>query len=747
MAAGKSHGETCPQGFQYALIGHVGATPAQRGTMTPLMRPLYHVADLKRLINPGIVAVVGASETRGSFGERTLSNMAAFTGKVFAINPKYQTLLGRPCVPSLADMPDSPDCVVLCVARPMVEGMIESAASVQAGGVVVYASGFAETAKPDRVEAQQRLVELAHHSGVRVVGPNCVGLANTRSGAGLNFMPDYAGMGHRRGPIGIVSQSGALGYTVLQGMQRGIGFSHYLAAGNSCDVDVCDFISYLAEDDDTKAIICLLEGVKDGAHFLEAARKARDAGKPLIVYKTGNSETSSKAAMSHTGTMVGSAVAYRTAFEDSGAIAIDDLEAVLETASFFAKTGAPTRGRGVGILSTSGGAAVICADKAEVHSVELPALEAKTAGALHEVVPDFGSVANPSDLTAEVLKTSETFGFCLDAFLNDSNFSALVMPMIFAHASSSGARAPTIAEAAARTDRPLAVVWMNEWYQGPGSELLDADAKVCMFRSADRCFATLRAWFDWHEGRGRGHARSDRRSAPAAEQAARAILSDARGRGATLSETDSKRVLACYGIAIPQEILARDPEHAALAADRIGCPVAVKIVSPDILHKTEAGGVRLGLSTPGNAREAARNILASAFRYAPEAKIDGISVQQMASPGVEMVLGIKNDRQFGPLIATGLGGIMVELLGDTAVRLAPVDDQAARGMLASLKGYTLLTGFRGKPGLDIDRLIDIICRLSELADDLRDVVDQIDVNPVIVSSSGAMATDALIVCR
>ena len=538
----------------------------------------------------------------------------------------------------------------------------------------------------------------------------------------------------------------ALGYTVLQGMERGIGFSHYLAAGNSCDVDVCDFISYLAEDDDTRSIVCLLEGVKDGARFMQAARKARDAGKALIVYKTGNSETSSKAAMSHTGTMVGSVVAYKTAIEEAGAIAIDDLEAVLETASFFAKTMAPTNGRGVGILSTSGGAAVICADKAEAHSVTLPVLEEKTARALHEVVPDFGSVANPSDLTAEVLKTSETFGFCLDAFMNDSGFSALVMPMIFAHASSSGARAPTIVEAAARTDRPLAVVWMNEWYQGPGSEVLDADPRVCMFRSADRCFATLRAWFDWHERRTCKPAAA-RRSPASAAQGARAILSAARDRGAALSETDSKRLLGCYGIAIPLEIVARDPEQAASAAAKIGGPVAIKIVSPDILHKTEAGGVRLGLSTPENVREAARNILASAARYAPQARIDGISVQQMVPAGVEIVLGVKNDRQFGPLVAAGLGGIMVELLGDPAVRLAPIGEQAARAMLASLKGHALLTGFRGKPGVDIDGLVDTICRLSELAHDLKDVIDQIDVNPVIASAGSVMAADALIVCR
>jgi acyl-CoA synthetase (NDP forming) len=308
--------------------------------------------------------------------------------------------------------------------------------------------------------------------------------------------------------------------------------------------------------------------------------------------------------------------------------------------------------RGVGILSTSGGAAVICADKAQAHGVLLPPLEVKTASALHEVVPDFGSVANPSDLTAEVLKTSETFGFCLDAFVNDSGFSALVMPMIFAHASSSGARAPTIVETAARTDRPLAVVWMNEWYQGPGSELLDADPKVCMFRSADRCFATLRAWFDWHERRTRRQTRATRRSPLSAEQAARAIFSEAAGRGVTFSETDSKRILACYGIAIPQEILARDLQHAALAAGRIGGAVAIKIVSPDILHKTEAGGVRLGLSTPEDVREAAQNILASASRYAPQARIDGISVQ------TEPVIKLQAVRNFRRRLAPVDGNVL-----------------------------------------------------------------------------------------
>jgi len=709
-------------------------------------RELYSHSDLRRLIDPNVVAIVGASETPGSFGQRTLANMSEFDGSVYAVNPKYQTLFGRPCVPTIADLPVSPDCVILCVARPMVEGMIEAAGAIGAGGAIVYASGFSETGKPDRIEAQLRLIATARRLGVRVAGPNCVGLANTRSRAGLNFMPDYGAMGHRRGPVAIVSQSGALGYTVLQGMERGIGFSKYLAAGNSSDVDICDYVSYLAEDEDTRAIACLFEGVKDGARFLAAARKARDAGKALVVYKAGSSEASRKAALSHTGTMVGSSAAYAAAFEEAGAVATDKLESVLELASFLAKSSAPKRGRGVGILATSGGAAVICADKAERHGVPLPALDAKTADALNKVVPDFGSVANPSDLTAEVLKTSETFGYCLDAFLADPNFSALALPMVFAHASSSGARAPAVVEAAKRTDKPLAVIWMNEWYQGPGSEVFDADPRVSTFRSADRCFQALRAWTDWHEKRGVQPALS-RLSDRGAADAAREIIAQSAGSGVALSESDSKRVLAAYGVRAPGEAIARDPDSAAEAAKRIGFPVAVKISSKDILHKTEVGGIKLGLRSEEEVRAAAREILASAKQRKPDARIDGVSVQQMLTAGVEMVIGVKRDQQFGPLIAVGLGGVMVELLQDAAVRIAPVSSGGARKMVESLKGYKLLTGYRGAAGVDVDSLVDAICRISELADDLRDLIEEIDVNPVIVSAAGALAADALVVAQ
>jgi acetate---CoA ligase (ADP-forming) len=707
-------------------------------------RENYGYARLKRLIDPRVIAVIGASETPGSFGMRTLANLADFGGSVYAVNPRYESVMGRPCVRYIEDLPESPDCVVMCIARDMVEPMLEGAGKVRAGGAIVYASGYTETGKAERIELQARLVEVAMRTGVRVAGPNCVGIANTRLQAGLNFMPDYGRMGHKRGPIAIVSQSGALGYTVLQGMTRGIGFSKYLAAGNSADVDVCDYLSYLAEDDDTEAVVCLFEGIKDGRRLISAGKQLRQAGKALIVYKAGNSDASRKAALSHTGTMAGSSAAYQAAFDEIGAIATDDLEATLELASFFTKSKAPPSGSGAGVLATSGGAAVICADKASEHRVALPELSNATKAALNEVVPDFGSVANPSDLTAEVLKTSETFGYCLDAFAADPSFSSLVIPMVFAHPSSSGARSETILAAARRTDKPIAVVWMNEWLDGPGSDLIERDHSVSLFRSADRCFAALKAWERWHSDAQTSSATS-RLSPTSAADVARAIL--ARSSGPALSESDSKSVLSAYGISVPREEIAESPAVAANAAEAIGFPVAVKIASQDIGHKTEVGGIALHLGSRDDVQTATASMLSRVKSLRPDARITGVSVQEMVPEGVEIVVGATMDAQFGPLVIVGLGGVLVELMKDTAVALAPLTKDRAKDLVKSLKGYGVLQGFRGRPAADINGIADIVCRLSEMMVDLGDSIGEVDVNPVIALGDKSIAADALIIRR
>ena len=712
-------------------------------------RPVYGHEDLRRLIAPKVVAVVGASPAPGSFGERTLSNLSGFAGTLYGVNPKYTEANGVPCFPSVTELPETPDCVIVAVAAKFVEGILTECADRGVGGAIVYASGFAELGTPEAIAAQERLVAIGREGGVRIVGPNCVGLVNTHLRAGLNFMAGFQDMKLVTGPVSLVSQSGGLGYTMFQGMERGVGIGHYLAAGNSADVDVCDYVSYLADDPDTKVIACLFEGVKDGNRLVEAAERARDRGKPLLVYKMGTGETARQTAMSHTGTLVGAQEAYRAAFERTGAIAIDRLDGLLETANFFARSGAPRSGRGVGVMATSGGAAVVTADKADQHGVPLPQLSPATAEALKEFVPGFGSIANPADLTAEVLKTRETFVGCFEAFAADPSFDALIVPLVFASAVSSGARTPLMSEMARRTGLPIVGIWMNDWLQGPGSEVLDADAHASIFRSTDHCFEALANWFRWHRRRAEAQARGApvRLSGREAGEAARAALTSLPRGTRSPDEVTAKDILARYGVGVLKERLAKDADDAARAAQEIGFPVALKIASPDIAHKTEAGGVVLNLADADAVRAAFAQIAAAAKAYAPSARIEGCVVQEMVPGGLELVLGARIDAQFGPLVAVGLGGTLVELLRDTAVGLAPVSAAEAREMLESLKGAALLKGYRGSEPVDVDALAGQVARFSEFVADAADLLEEVDVNPVIVRGARAVAVDALIVTK
>ncbi|RZL84526.1 MAG: CoA-binding protein [Rhodococcus sp. (in: high G+C Gram-positive bacteria)] len=709
-------------------------------------RDVFSRDDLERLINPEVIAVVGASATPGGFGKRTMENLNGFTGRVYGVNPRYDTVEGRPCVPTLLDLPEAPDCVIVCVAQHLVLQTLEDAAKIGAGGAIVYASGFSETGQEHGIAAQEAIAELSQRTGLRVAGPNCVGLINVASGGAMNFMTDSGAItAGAAGGIAIVSQSGALGYTVLQAVQRGVGVSHYLASGNSADVDVCDYIAYLADEPSAEVIICLMEGVKCGERFMQAARLADAAGKPLIVYKAGNGEKSGLAAMSHTGTLTGSTAAYEAACERAGAIWVDDLEALTEIASFFAKNPQGPTAPGVGIMSTSGGAGVINADKAEDNHLDLPSLQESTRNALTEVVPAYGSIGNPADLTAEVLKDAATFSHCLDAFTADPGLGAVVVPLVFVHETTTGVRAPLLSEAGARTETAVAAVWMNEWLEGPGSRILDGDPKITLFRSAARCMRAIRLWQDWHaRRRSLGSPRhTERISDPQTAATARGILATA--GSSALTEQQAKAVLSAYGIAVPQEAVAITPEEAAGFADRFGYPVVLKIASTDIQHKTEVGGVRLNLGSADEVRVAATEILDNARLLAPTARIDGVSVQTMIGAGAEVLLGAQIDPQFGPMITVGSGGIFVELLRDVSTQLAPVTVDTARRAIESLRLHKILTGLRGDPGYDIDALVDAVARFSEMVGDLADVLTEVDVNPLIVGRTGAIAADALVV--
>jgi len=707
-------------------------------------RRVFRYPDMVRLISPDSVAIVGVSPNVTGFGGLTLANNGQYDGRLHLVNAKYDRIGERACYPSIKSLPEVPDCVVIAVARDIVEPIIVECAEAGVGGIVLYASGYAETARPEFLKMQDRLTAIAREARMRIAGPNCVGLVNHTRKMVLTFAADYKVSNPGRATVGMVSQSGGVGNGMTQTAHMGTVFSHTLTVGNSCDVDIADYVAYLAHDPTCRAIACVFEGIEDPHRFIEAAELAWEANKPLVVFKMGTGEAGAAAAKSHSGFLAGSFAAYRAAFERTGVVVAENFHSFLETASFFAKAPAPT-GRGPAILTTSGGFGVLSADTAEECGVELPQPHGRTLELLKQCVPEYGALRNPCDVTAQSANDPNILLGSTKAMLDDPAYSAV----IFLHAYAYGRaldRIYSMRDLAKARGKPLVIAWLSGWLDGPGTLELESDPDVGFFRSIDSCIRVLGAWHRrdakrkaWENGRDRKAVRLT--SDDAKTQAARLIDSAA---DVTLTEREAKQVLKLYGLPVVGEVLVQSADAAAGAAGKLGYPVAIKVESPDLPHKTEAGVVRLGLGNAAELAEAYSAIMANAAKV-PGGRINGVLVQPMISGGVEMLIGARIDPQFGALVMVGFGGILVELLKDTAVALAPVTHAEALGMLDSLKGRRLLTGFRGSEPVDLDKLADIVVRLSEFAADHQDCIAELDVNPLICSGSRLTAVDALIV--
>jgi acyl-CoA synthetase (NDP forming) len=703
--------------------------------LTPQRRAAYTRAELERLIAPRSIAVVGASPRAGSFGMRTLENLAQYAGEVFPVNAKYEAIGERRCYPALGALPQSPDCVVLVVPREAVESTLEEAAAAGAGAAIVYASGYGEMAHEDAGRAQRRLADIARAAKMPMLGPNCMGAVNHALRAGMTFLSEYARTPRNAGSIAVVSQSGALGYALAQAWDRGVGIRYFFSAGNSADIDVADLVAASAEDPAVRAIACLFEGAPSAPRMLEAGERARRAGKPVIVFKLGQSEDGAAAARSHTGSLAGSAVAWRALFERAGFVPVQDFEALLEYAGFFAAAGRPGA-RGVAAISGSGGAGVMAADKAAVHGVPMPQPLPATVEQLRAIVPEFGAARNPCDPTGQVLNVPDSFARCCRALLADPQYGVLVVPSTVAIMETAKDRVPAMAQMAREQPKPIALVWLAEWLQGPGAEDYEQDEKIPVFRSMERCFAAIAAW--------QAHAHAGPEPAPrlaprGAAQAAGALLAKA---GPTLTESEAKRVLAAYGVPVVKERLAANGEEALAAGRALGYPVVLKAESPTILDKSELGVVKLAIGDDAALRKAYDEIVAAAKGH----ELRGVLVQPMLA-GVEVIVGARVDPVVGPVVLVGSGGVLVELMQDSVAALAPVTAAEAKSMLARLKGYKLLTGFRGSAAVNVDALADAIARVSELAADLAGEIEELDVNPLRCGPRQLAAVDALITRR
>jgi acetyl-CoA synthetase len=725
------------------MISDDSSLPAGPATI-PAPRPVYRRADLLRLLEPESIAIVGASSRAGSFGERTARNLAHFAGRLHLVNPRYDSLGDQPCHSSVAALPEVPDLVVAATPMEACEGVVRDCVAAGVGALVLYAAGFAETGKPERVLLQRRLVAMAREGGVRLVGPNCIGLADYARGAEISFVAiPRPPAPPTRPAIGIISQSGNLGFALAQAVEAGMQVRRVLTCGNSGDVDVADFVAALAEDPGCSAIALLFEGMTDPTRLIEAAEIAWRHDKPVVVHKLGTGAQGAEAAMSHTGSLAGSEVVYRAAFERAGMVTCDNFEGLMELASFLGKAPLP-RAAGVAVVSTSGGAAIMAADRAEARGVELPQPGPQAQAVLAARVPEFGSARNPCDVTAQVLNDPGSLRDCLGALFEDPAYGAVVLPNGFAYDVATP-RFRLMGELAARQGKPGCVVWTTQWLEGPGARDAEGEEHVALFRSMDRCMAAIAAW-QAREARRQAGTIVRTRLAPAAAKEEAARLLD-RAAQPVLTEREAKAVLAAYGIPVVQEVLAEDAEAAVAAAEQAGYPVVLKVESPALPHKTEAGVIRLSLPDAKAVRAAFAEIMANAARAAPGAPINGVLVQPMVPAGIEIVAGARLDPLFGPTVLVGLGGILVELLRDSAVALAPVGRAEARAMLERLKGAKLLSGFRNLPAVDLDQLAGIVQRVSELAADHGDRIAEIDVNPVICAGTRQVAVDALIALR
>jgi acetyl-CoA synthetase len=696
---------------------------------------------LERLFHPASIAVIGASPRPDAFGAAVLRNLVRYDGRIYPVNARYPQIGELTCYPSIGAVPEKVDCALIATARQTVDPIVQECVAAGVGGAIVFASGYAETGRAERVAEQGRLAAIAREGGMLLLGPNTVGMVNALVGAAITFMDITPVPPPAERVIGLVSQSGALGMALAQAVTRGVSFSHVLTSGNSCDIDMADCVAYLVDDPACNVIACLFEGMSEPERLLAAAELAWQADKPLVVYKMATGEEGAAAALSHTGSLAGSYAAYRAAFRRAGVVLVEDYETLIPTASFFAKSPKP-KAPGVAVVAGSGGAAIMAADRADQYGVPLPQPSPAVQAVLEARIPEFGAARNPCDVTAQMINDPSSLIECVEALLGAPEYGALVLPAVYSSEASTRF-IPIYDELAGRSGKIICSAWQSEWRDGPGAKEREQARNIALFPTMSSCFAAIAAanWRAALQAEGRQAPR--RLAPPAAKDAAARVIAAA--DAPALNERDARAALAAYGIPCVDEHLAGDRDDAIKAADALSFPVVLKALSPDLPHKSEAGVVRLDLKNAAEVGAAYDSILARIDAQSPTPRLDGVLVQKMVPPGIEVMVGGRVDPQFGPLIVVGLGGVLVEVLADTALAPAPIGPPEADALLRELRAFRLLEGYRGLPAADLNRLCEIVARASEFISDQHQLVAEFDINPLICTGGNITAVDALIV--
>ena len=690
---------------------------------------------LEHFFTPKSVAVIGASVSPGKVGYDIVNNLleAKFQGEIYPINPKADTILNLKAYPSVMDVPGAIDIAVIVIPSKFVNEALEECGKKGIDSVVIITAGFKEVG-PEGKALEMQLLETAKKYGIRIIGPNCLGIISTNVGLNASFAPVTPANGH----LGLMSQSGALACAILDwSTKAGIGFNKFFTFGNQADVATNDLLRAWKDDTDIRAIVAYMEAISDGVEFMKIAEDTARV-KPVIVVKSGTTAAGAKAAASHTGSLAGADAAYDAAFHQSGVIRARTVEELFDYAIAFANQPIP-RGKRIGIVTNAGGPGILCSDAIENMGLALGQIDPKTEEILRSRISPSGNFNNPIDVLGDA--KAAIYEFAIETLLQDPNIDgiiAIVTPQ-------SSTEIPETAQAIAniKTDKPILTCFMGGTLMQQAVDILMGN-EVPNYEFPERAVSAFKAMHQYATWKAMP------KEAPKAFKADKSVVEAAfaktRAEGRKdLNEVECADILQAYGFDLPKAKLCKTADDAVAFSNEIGYPVVMKIASPDILHKSDVGGVKVGLKNADEVRAAYETMMAGVKAKKPDAYIWGVNIQQMITDGKQMILGMSRDPQFGPMIMFGLGGIYVEVLKDVTFRIAPLTDRDAREMMQSIRSYKLLTGARGEKPVDIDATADALLRLSQLVTDFPEIAEM-DINPIVAlpENGGAIAIDSRI---
>lgn len=685
---------------------------------------------LEMFFAPRSIAVVGAGREPGKLGYDVLNNLLqyGYKGQVHPINPKADEILGLKCYPTVLEVPGPVDLAVIVVPARFVPDVIQQCGEKGVKGAIIISAGFKE-AGLEGVKLERQVVATAKEYGLRIVGPNCLGIIDTVQPMDASFavgIPPH-------GQIAFMSQSGALCTAILDwALANNIGFSYFVSLGNKADVDEVDLMEAWDSNPNAKVMIAYVEGLRDGRRFMDVARRVTRRT-PVIAVKSGNTEAGSRAVSSHTGSLAGSDRAYDAAFRQTGVLRASSIQELFDYAIAFAYQPV-LRGNRIAIVTNAGGPAIMATDALESSGLKLAPLAKETIEHLQANLPAAANTYNPIDVLGDA--RADRYALGIDAAFKDPNVDGLIVILTPQVMTEIEETAQEVARLSKLYDKPVVGCFMGEEKVSAGIEILTRE-QVPNYQFPERAAAALKAIYDyrlWLE-----------RPAPEVRQfdvdreRVRATFAKVREEGRnTLGDAEARNIAEAYGLRVPKSKLATTPEEAVQFADEIGYPVVMKIASPDILHKSDIGGIKVGVTGASDVRDAFDLLVYRAQRFMPDAQIWGVQIQEMVTGAKETIIGMNRDPQFGPMIMFGLGGIYVEVLKDVTFRIAPVTAQEAREMVGEIRAHHLLEGVRGERASDIDAIVDCILRISQLVTDFPEIVE-LDVNPLLVREAGAGA--------